>query len=38
VLVAGGNQHVDRLRSLGAPLFPSLRSLVDQWLLPEWEG
>lgn len=38
VLLAGGNQHVDRLRSCGVPLFPSLRNLVDRWLVPEWEG
>ncbi len=32
VLLAGGNQHEDRLRECGRPLFPSLRVLADRWL------
>jgi len=35
VLLAGGNQHVERLQSCGVPLFQSLRDLVDRWLIPE---
>lgn len=31
VLVAGGNQHEDRLRSRAVPLFDSLRKLADSW-------
>lgn len=32
VLVAGGNQHRDRLAETGVPLFGSLRELTDSWL------
>lgn len=32
VLVAGGNQHRDRLVETGVPLFDSLRELTDTWL------
>ncbi len=38
VLLEGGNQHADLLCTCGAPLFRSLRDLVDRWLVPEWEG
>ena len=38
VLLAGGNQHVERLQACGVPLFHSLRDLLDRWLIPEWEG
>lgn len=37
VLLEGGNQHAERLRVCNAPLFRSLRNLVDRWLVPEWE-
>lgn len=31
LLVAGGNQHVDRLRQRDVPLFESLRQVADAW-------
>lgn len=38
VLVAGGNQHVDRLRERDVPLFESLRSVADECIAGEVGG
>ena len=31
ILVAGGNQHMDRLRQRDVPIFESLRHVADEW-------